>query len=247
MSDLHQPEQDAAAYVTGVMGRRHRLRFEGHLLECEVCWEEVRLDREGRISAEAGRGVAPPELREAVRAAVAAAAVEGLDRTVPSRRPGRRSASLVPAIAAALAAAVLAVSILTLGTPAPEPPSISAALVAYEHSAAEGVHADMPIPDLSMLGLHPMGAEHMALAATPVDAFAYRTDTGSRLVLFMAHVPFPRAVEVVAPSRTWRAEREGMAMLSASAPTSYLAVTSDTALMDRLAGGLASGQVVINA
>ncbi len=247
MSDLHQPELDAAAYVTGVMGRRQRQRFERHLLECEVCWEEVRLDREGRRLAETGRGIAPPELREAVRAAVAGAAVEGLDRAVRSRQQGRRSAALVPAVAAALAVLVLAVSILTLGTPTSEPPSIRAALLAYEHSAAEGVHADMPIPDLSMLGLHPMGAEHMALAATPVDAFAYRTDTGSRLVLFMAHVPFPRAVEVATPSGTWRAEREGMAMLSASAPTSYLAVTSDPSLMDRLAGGLASGQVVITA
>ena len=247
MSDLHQPDLDAAAYVTGVMGRRQRLRFEGHLLECEVCWEEVRLDREGRRLAEVGRGVAPPELREAVRAAVAGAAVERLDRTVRSRRPGRRSVALVPAIAAALATAVLAVSVVALGSPPSEPPSISAALLAYEHSAAEGAHADMPIPDLSMVGLHPMGAEHMALASTPVDAFAYRTDAGSRLVLFVAHVPFPRAVEVATPSGTWRAERGGMAMLSASAPTSYLAVTSDPALMDRLAGGLASGQVVITA
>lgn len=247
MSRDHEPELDAITYVSGLMRRRERRRFELHLLECETCWEEVRLDRQGRRVAEAGREVAPPELREAVRAAVADAASGNPDRAVVSLRPHRRAPALLPAVAAALSVIVLAVSAVTLRS-ASEPAPIRAALDTYEHSAVEGVRANMPMPDLSVVGLHPTGAEHMVLADMPVDAVAYRTDTGSRLTLFMAHVPFPRAIEAGSGATgTWHAEHEGLGMLCGSLPVAYLAVTGDPSLMDRLAEGLASGRVVIAA
>lgn len=246
MSDLHQPELDAVAFVTGLMGRRQRRRFEHHLLECEACWEEVRLDRLGRGLAEAGRTVAPSDLRETIRAAISSAASVDRDAAIKSTPPGWRSADRRPAIAAMLAAIVLVFSAVVL-RPGPEPAPIHAALLAYELSSVKGVHASMPVPDLSAIGLHPMGAEQMSLAYMPVEAFAYRSDAGSRLTLFMGHAPFPRAAEAGSgATATWRANSEGMAMLSDSSPTAYLAVTSDHALIDRLAGALASGQIVLS-
>jgi hypothetical protein len=71
----HNPEQLAAAYLT-TMRPRARRRFEAHLLACEPCWQEVTLARRGRQLAETARDIAPAQLREDIRAAVAAAAAE---------------------------------------------------------------------------------------------------------------------------------------------------------------------------
>ena len=66
----HDPERNAAEYVTGELSRRARRWFEGHLLHCEDCWREVLLGRLGRRIAEDAREQAPAELRDRVRAAV---------------------------------------------------------------------------------------------------------------------------------------------------------------------------------
>src|SRR2546426_6077401 len=70
----HDPETAAAHYLSGNPRARARRRFEEHLLECEECWAEVVLAREGRRLAESARELAPPGLRENVRAAVSLAA-----------------------------------------------------------------------------------------------------------------------------------------------------------------------------
>ena len=67
----HHPEREVAAYVSGEMSPKDLRRFEAHLLECELCWQEVQLNREGRRLAESSREPAPASLREDVRAAVA--------------------------------------------------------------------------------------------------------------------------------------------------------------------------------
>lgn len=72
----HDPERDAAAYVTGELPRRARRWFEAHLLRCEDCWREVLLGRLGRRVAEEAREQAPARLRERVRATVQLAAFE---------------------------------------------------------------------------------------------------------------------------------------------------------------------------
>jgi hypothetical protein len=71
----HQPELNASLYLAGELGRRTRRWFERHLLECEDCWREVTLGRLGRRLAEELREIAPPRLRDDVRAAVSAAEV----------------------------------------------------------------------------------------------------------------------------------------------------------------------------
>jgi anti-sigma factor RsiW len=66
----HDPERNAAEYVSGELRRRARRWFEAHLLDCEDCWREVLLGRAGRRVAESARELAPAELREDVRTAV---------------------------------------------------------------------------------------------------------------------------------------------------------------------------------
>ncbi|MBA3364152.1 MAG: zf-HC2 domain-containing protein [Actinobacteria bacterium] len=66
----HDPERNAAEYVTGELSRRARRWFEAHMLHCEDCWREVLLGRLGRRIAEEAREQAPADLRDRVRAAV---------------------------------------------------------------------------------------------------------------------------------------------------------------------------------
>ena len=66
----HDPERNAAEYVTGELSRRATRWFEAHLLHCEDCWREVLLGRRGRRLAEEAREQVPSGLRDRVRAAV---------------------------------------------------------------------------------------------------------------------------------------------------------------------------------
>jgi hypothetical protein len=66
----HDPERNAAEYVTGELSRRATRWFEAHLLHCEDCWREVLFGRLGRRVAEEAREQAPAGLRDRVRAAV---------------------------------------------------------------------------------------------------------------------------------------------------------------------------------
>ena len=66
----HDPERNAAEYVTGELSRRATRWFEAHLLHCEDCWREVVFGRLGRRIVEEAREQAPAGLRDRVRAAV---------------------------------------------------------------------------------------------------------------------------------------------------------------------------------
>ena len=66
----HDPERNAAEYVTGELSRRATRWFEAHLLHCEDCWREVLFGRLGRRVGEEAREQAPAGLRDRVRAAV---------------------------------------------------------------------------------------------------------------------------------------------------------------------------------
>jgi hypothetical protein len=80
----HDPERNAAEYVSGELGgRRVRRWFDSHLLECEDCWREVLLGRLGRRLATDFREIAPSGLRDRVRAMVA---LESGHIAEPSRR-----------------------------------------------------------------------------------------------------------------------------------------------------------------
>jgi hypothetical protein len=66
----HDPERNAAEYVSGELQRGAVRWFEAHLLDCEDCWREVLLGRIGRSAAEDAREVVPVGLRDRVRATV---------------------------------------------------------------------------------------------------------------------------------------------------------------------------------
>lgn len=70
----HDPERNAAVYVSGELSRRAVHWFEHHLLDCDDCWREVAAGRAGRRLAEEAREPAPAGLRDRVRAAVLLAA-----------------------------------------------------------------------------------------------------------------------------------------------------------------------------
>ncbi len=252
MKHRHDPEVDAAAYVTGVMSPHERRRFDRHLLTCETCWHEVRLGREGRRLAELGRQAAPAGLRESVRAAVSASVspqvgVVDLSSAVPTSRSRRLGRHRVWVAAASLAAVVALVAVsVSWSARTHEPAAISVALDAYHRSVVTTSDHHMMPPDLTMLGLAPTGAQPMALADMPVEAFAYRSTSGGRLLLFMAHVPFPRAAQARSNGgAAWRAQHDGMTMVSGTSPVSYLVVSTDSGLVDRFLGAVTDGSVVI--
>jgi hypothetical protein len=68
----HDPERNAALYVSGELPSRVKRWFESHLLDCEDCWREVLFGRTGRRLAQDDRVLAPAELMDRVRASVAA-------------------------------------------------------------------------------------------------------------------------------------------------------------------------------
>ncbi|GIU99146.1 MAG: hypothetical protein KatS3mg014_0762 [Actinomycetota bacterium] len=73
----HDPERNAAEYVSGELSRRAIRWFEAHLLDCEDCWRETLLGRLGRAVAEDAREPVPAGLRDRVRARVQMAGAGG--------------------------------------------------------------------------------------------------------------------------------------------------------------------------
>lgn len=84
----HDPERNAAAYVSGELPGRIRRWFEAHLLDCEDCWREVLFGRIGRRLGGDVREVAPASLRDRVRTVIEVEA--RADRPARSRWLGRR-------------------------------------------------------------------------------------------------------------------------------------------------------------
>lgn len=73
----HDPERNAAEYVSGELSRGAKRWFEAHLLNCEDCWREVVFGRLGQRIAEESREYASPGLRDRVRASVQLSAEAG--------------------------------------------------------------------------------------------------------------------------------------------------------------------------
>jgi anti-sigma factor RsiW len=82
----HDPERNAAEYVSGELSRRAKRWFEAHLLNCEDCWREVLFGRMGKRIAEESREHASAGMRDRVRASVQLAAEAG--RPGPTDRLG---------------------------------------------------------------------------------------------------------------------------------------------------------------
>ena len=235
----HHPEQLAAAYLA-TMRPRARRRFEAHLLACEPCWQEVCLARRGRQLAETARDLAPAELREDIRAAIATAA------TLPAADP-RPLQQIVAA--AAIAAAVLAGAALVRPWPhsppaadsAAPPPVIAAAVTSYHANRLPGTaFPATPAPKLAPLHLRLAGAVAGQLNGVAVTMFAYSTPSGARLVIFRSSRPFPEATgarELGGTEGAWTIRSSGVTIICARGTHALLLLGSDPALV-RQAGAL---------
>ncbi len=205
----HDPEQNAAAYLGGLVKGARRKMFERHMVDCEDCWREVDLGRKGRSVAEAGREMAPQVLRERVRAAV---------ETV---RPSRRPRWIVAAGFAAIAAVVVAVIVLM---PQAEPREIEAVLASYR-SGNVGAPTDPVLPErLSELEL--VAATQARLEGSDAIAHTYVDGSGDEVVVYVADQEWPVAVgaEHDNSGETWLVEKDELVMICLNEPQPSLVV-----------------------
>jgi hypothetical protein len=231
---VHDPERDASLFVQGEMGDRDRRRFEAHLLACEECWREVQRSRAGRALAERARELSPPGLRQDIRAAVA------MSEAPPRRRP-RVLVPLVAASALALVGSGILVADLVRGHAPTQPRAIAAALSSFRSArpplAKPTVHTP---PDLGTAGLVLVDSGRASLGGLPVDEFWFTTGS-TRVVLFLASVRFPEAVGATERAGTlhgWRAAEDGVHLVCADSPVSYLLMSRDVSLVHRAEAAL---------
>ncbi|MBI4259155.1 MAG: hypothetical protein HY658_01190 [Actinobacteria bacterium] len=225
----HDPERAAAQYVSGDLRRRARLRFEEHILDCEDCWREVRVGRTGRRLAEAGRELAPSPLRDSVRAAVTlAGGGAGRDR--------RRLAPFLLVLVAGTAASIGGATLLRSTGSQPGP--IEAAVTAYRTGRLPLSEPPTVLaPDLSVEGFELAASGRADLDGMNSDVFVYRGSRGERLYLYLSRTAFPVAQDATAHSGTghgWVANDDGVAMVCADEPISYLLLGEDSAGLERL-------------
>jgi len=112
-----------SAFLAGDLAPDEALRWDEHLLACELCWRAVREDRAGRQAARLLRQPAPPGLADRVAFAVevAAGARAASRRTTHApghaKRLGHRGRGSRWRLAAAAALAVAAAVTLILALP----------------------------------------------------------------------------------------------------------------------------------
>lgn len=214
----HDPEWNAAAYLSGDMSRRRRKGFEEHFLDCEDCWSEVDLGRRGRFLAETARGLAPQKLRERVRMSVEATPVP--------RRRWRRLALGTSAIALA---AVTSVAALDWTLNAQQQPQEIAVLVADFKSgrALESTAARTLPKQLGDLRLQHSRAGRVH--GVHVTAHSYVDPAGHEVVVYQTDRAFPVAegAEHAARGDTWTAEVDGAVLFCADHPVPSLVVGDD--------------------
>jgi len=227
---VHDPERDTALYVQGEMPERSRRRFESHLLGCEQCWSEVQQARAGRGVAERGRELSPPGLREDVRAAVA------LSEAPRRRRSGRILVPVAAAVLAGLVGSGLLISGLFRGGGPMQPRPIAAALASFRSDQAPASVSTLRAPpDLSAAGLQLLGGGRSSLGGMAVDVFWF-TDGRSKVVLFLSAEPCPEALgaqERAGAVHGWRAADDGVHLVCADSPVSYLVMSRDGSLVQR--------------
>lgn len=238
----HVPEQLAAAYLTTMRPRRRR-RFEAHLLTCETCWQEVRLARRGRQLAETARDLAPPRLREDIRAAVTAAAASPAPRARPVRPIVAAAVTAVTAVAA-LAAAVILPRLWSGRQPPDEaapPAAIAAAVTSYRSGQLPGTAVPAEhAPVLTPLNLKLTGTARSQLHGITVTMFSYSAPSGARLLVIRSSHPFPEASgarELDGTQDAWMARSSGVTIICAQDTHAMLLLGSDPALV-RQAGAL---------
>jgi len=208
----HDPEAAGALYLGGAMSRRARRRFEVHLVECPECWEEVRLGGVGRGYAEAGRELAPQDLRDRVRGEVS---------LIP-RRPRIRLRVGVGVLALALGVGG-ATALLVSG----QPEAIEALVADFQGRRALESAAPQELPtrlgDLTLVSV-----QAGEVARLSVVGHSYRDAAGHRVNVYRADRTFPMADGARAgEGQTWRAEVGDAVLLCSDRPFPALVVGDD--------------------
>jgi hypothetical protein len=219
----HDPEGAAARYLAGTMTGRGRRRFEGHLVDCPECWEEVRMGGLGRSMAESGRELAPQSLRDRVRGAVALAR--------PHRPWWRRQAGA--SAAAVLVAAVVGGIVAGRG----QPRAIEALVADFRGDRVVTGPAVPELParvgDLSLVDVDAGSVEGISLVV-----HRYRDPAGQLVAVYRGDRAFPtaRGADPGPRPRTWHSEVDGTALFCADDPFPALVIGEDRRVVDLAAG-----------
>jgi hypothetical protein len=198
-------ERRLVAFLAGDLDDDEKQRFENHLLNCDECWASVRQDRRGRALAESLRELAPPELRERLRAAVELA---------PSPRRGARPRHALVAAGVATSAAAIAIIVMGLVPARNHDPAAVAAVVRL----ARATRVEQPTSTSTMLiaGHQRMRVDHY--------------QSGGRDIVVAESVtpfPMPPAGRPVAKGSDapWAATRGDLRLLCFSHPRHLLMVS----------------------
>jgi hypothetical protein len=174
-----------------------------HIAQCGDCASAVLLDRQLTALLRASAVPAPESVRSSVLAALGAEAAGAGGLVAP---PARRRHWLAGGVAALAAAAVLAIAVLLV--PAPDAGSALAAAWRSYHrdpvaagttpgaAAEERLYAVLGpaarTPDLSDVGLKPIGWDRRTLAGHLAVAAEYRDDADRRFVVMRWRGELPR-------------------------------------------------------
>ncbi len=221
----HSSELTSAAYLAGELSASERKDLEDHLLACDDCWADVEGARRGLVAVESLRELAPPHVRAAVRQIA----------TGTTARPRARRHRFVLAAAAGVALlAGTAASLVVARRPA-ESGIIRAAVAGYMDDELPGsATPKTPGPDLSQLRMTDIGAGSGRLDGVLVTAYAYRDETGRRLMVYVGATAFPtppRAHLFNGSEGPWMTHRNGVAVLGSRRPHTLLIVGEDDDLV----------------
>ncbi|MFI7577760.1 anti-sigma factor family protein [Micromonospora sp. NPDC049497] len=245
----HDDGATVGAYLAGELPDGPREAFETHLLTCDRCWSEVDTGRRGRALAHLAREPAPPHLVARLTGAVAAERQPGDDAAIDGRtswlgrlRHGRDRRSWALAAAALVLVAVLGAAVVGRNTASTPAPQITVAVAGYHDDRLPGTNIPaQPGPDLSALRLSAAGASAGHLAGQPVTGYAYRDDTGRRLIIYVSDEPFPMPAQVENPiggDGAGMMHLDGVVVLCSRRPHTALVLGDDEDLVRQAASTL---------
>ncbi len=214
-----------AAYTVGEVGPELRDQIAAHLLDCNRCWEQLRISRAVTSAVQQLWEPAPPALKADLRAAILDAGEYG-GRAAP--RLPRRDIRIAGWLAGVLTAAAVLIGAVTVGGgPDAHPPAVSAAaapapieaaLARYATPSPRMPAAPQPAPDLQPVGLHLRTGVLANLAGTAASSFSYDAEQPATHVdVLVADVqwPMPDGATRVG-TRGWIATMHGLTVVGGS-------------------------------
>ncbi|MFC8848510.1 MULTISPECIES: anti-sigma factor family protein [unclassified Micromonospora] len=246
----HHDDATVGAYLIGELPDGPREAFEKHLLTCDRCWAEVDAGRRGRALVHLAREPAPAHLAARLAGVVAErhvpphhqAVFDGWMPSLGERRPRTARRSWTLAAALVLVAVLGAVVVVGRDGGSAPAPQITVAVTGYHDGRLPGTTVPTRSgPDLSALRLSGAGASAGDLAGQPVTGYAYRDDTGRRLLVYVSDEPFPMAPQPENPIGTDGAAMmhlDGVVVLCSRRPHTALVLGEDEDLVRQAAATL---------